>query len=177
MIGIHLPISVHLRDDLRAESGGTLVPGHHRGSNALVPFELHQIDSGIADISDHLARRIGTPVVDNDDVPDERGHARDDARDGRRCPVRGNDHRDDGQLDRNDRSVRGRCDEEEVWTAHVVERRHRVGDGLAWRIGLAEGLGATRVGSSFCAVASSVCASAVWPICRRRRPRLKCAAA
>src|SRR5439155_10811634 len=80
VIGIHLPVGVHLRDDLCAESGGALVPCHHRGSNALVLFELYQIDSGIADISDHLARRIGTPVVDHYAVPDEPGHAPDAVR-------------------------------------------------------------------------------------------------
>jgi hypothetical protein len=107
MTGVHLPIGIHLRDDFRPESGSTEVAGDRRRSHSLIALELDEIDPRILEVSDDRARRIVAPVIDHNDIADERGHARDDARHRRRRPIRGDDDRDDRQLDRNDRCGRG----------------------------------------------------------------------
>ncbi len=81
MIGVHLPIRIHLRDDIGAEHDCTVIAGHDRGSDSLVLFELHQIDPRITKVPDDLRGGIGAPVVDHHNMPDQPGNARDDTRD------------------------------------------------------------------------------------------------
>jgi len=163
VVGIHLTVGVHLRDDLGAELDRALVGGHHRATHALVRLVGDELDSRIAGPPHHVGGLVRAPVVDDDDVPHERRNARDHVLDRARRAISGNDDRDRGELDRERLRECARADEEELRAAHGPERPHRVGVGLACRTGVAEGLGATSFGSRRCAVASSVCASAVCP--------------
>ena len=163
MLGVHLTISVHFCDDLRAESNGAPVAGQHRRTDALVVGVLDEDHTRVPQITHEVAGAVGAAVVHDDDLPDEGRDAGDHAGDRLGGAERRDHHGDVRELDRDGPRVRRCRNEEEVRRMRGLERPHGLRVGLACWSGVADGLGATSFASRRCAVASSVCASAVWP--------------
>ena len=89
---VHLTVGVHFDDDLGAAGDGFREPGPRRATNSLIRRVPDDVHAPVAGGRRAGRRVIGTAVVNDDNVGDERGDRTNDAGNGLRRAVGRHDH-------------------------------------------------------------------------------------